>query len=123
MPTKERREQEARVRVAKEEMKNPPEHLQARIGKSSRLAENIKTKLYNNGISKFDDRGQSIFRNTEVGLGANAVRKENMENKAIVLRRKYPEDWGKCGTAEGIAVAEGHSPTTIRRYMRKYPKC
>ena len=76
MPTKKRRGREKAKRQSMELMDNPPAHVRSRIGQAGLLAENLETKLYNGGISKFNDHGQPVHLQQDKELGANSDRHE-----------------------------------------------
>jgi hypothetical protein len=96
---------------------NIPSHVSYRLGESSNLSKNLKTKSpYNFGGYRFDDCGQPI-RPERPGT-ANDDRHQDAMTKAKALRARYALIWSTPGAAGTIARLEGVSADSIRRYKR-----
>jgi len=127
MPTKERKEREKEQRAHTQAMDayvaDAPTHIRQRLGHPSKLSDNLSTKgQHDAGWSKYDDEtGHPLPREDPEGLGANLERNENMVARALDMREKHRDVWGKRGVAKRIAYKEELSVETVRRYMRKFP--
>ncbi len=138
MPRKDRIEREKQKK--KEDQKwdkinaNAPEHVKSKIiahkafkhitGKpmTSELSENLHTKgQHNAGWAKYDEYGNPLKREDNIGGGANYDRHEDKETRALEIRDRHRDVWGKRGVAQRIAHEERCSVETIRRYMKNYP--
>lgn len=132
MPTKKRRSREKTREKAQEENRkyfdevvaNAPPHVLSRLhNPPSKLALSLMNTpgKHNAGWAKFDEHGQTIKRADPEGWGANFLRREEKVERALKIRSKYKNTWGKRGAAKAIAHAENLRVETIRRYMRKFP--
>jgi hypothetical protein len=138
MPTIERRKRERHQKAYNKMMDaavaNAPEHVKPKIiankvfkritGKSliSELSKNLSTEgQHNAGWAKYDEYGNPLKREDNITGGANYDRHEDKEVRAMDIRDRHRDSWGKHGVAKRIAHEEGYSVETIRRYMKEFP--
>ena len=127
MPTRKRKEREAKAKQREAEsskiLANPPAHIVPRLHKPSQITENmsIKGTPLNRVGAKFDEEGNLTKHESPEGLGANLERHENRAATAEELRERYSNIWGNRGAARKIANAEKWHIRTIQRYFKDYP--
>lgn len=127
MPTRKRKEREAKAKQREAEsgkiLANPPAHIVPRLHKPSQITENmsIKGTPLNRVGAKFDEEGNLIKHESPEGLGANLERHEDRETTAQDLRERYANIWGNRGAARTIANGEGLKIRAIQKYIKDYP--
>jgi hypothetical protein len=126
MPTKDRRERERQKKALNKKWDEivsiAPAHIQKRLGQPSALSEQLHTKGQHNAPwAKYDEYGNPLPREDPEDLGANSNRKSTREDDAFVLRKKYPDIWGKRGNAKVIAIKEKLNIRTVQKYFKDFP--
>lgn len=122
MPTKNRRPREQEWRVAQQEL-NPtlsfplPDHLAAFASDGTN---EFSTGLPGGGLVVWVE--DDYFFHENIGKGGNDMRQADRRDAVKQLKRDYPGLWGKRGKARVIALKEGLSERTVRRYFRDLQK-
>ena len=90
----------------------------------NKIAEDIG--IYKGGLVIFNNQGEAhLHPNT--GRGGNEMRQEDRRDRALKLRRKYREIWGKRGHAKLIVYKENGdkgqklSVRTVQQYFKDFP--
>ncbi len=120
MPTK--------IRLAKERLRKEqanalgecPEHLVGGDMSLNIMAEAIDKNYLYNWVTYSED-GETAYKTLHPEKPSNDKRTEERRAKALRLKEKYPEKWGKRAYADQIAGAEGVGIRTVQKYFKDFP--
>ena len=125
MPSRSRREKAKMLKQMDRAAENLPEHIRGRLGKPSPVADaimasgpnpNDKFLIYTEAVE-----GQ-LIKQPERGPAGGTGKTAAADERCSEIRARNFKYWGLKHKAKHIALSEGISERTIKRYFDRMPK-